>query len=89
MSLLYYHQVIRVDVSSTIVNVYLWKLEEYQNYNISYLTLIDSNWINRQLALTTVSIGENKSKVWATVDLAKVSTLYITCNKYANTVPYL
>ncbi len=34
--------------------------------------LIDPCWINSQLALTTILIGQNKMKVWATVDLAKV-----------------
>ena len=39
---------------------------------MSLPSLIDPCWINSQLALTTVSIGQNKMKVWATIDLAKV-----------------
>ena len=55
------------------VGVRLWELGEYQGVNVHTLpALIDPDWIKGQLALTTVSIGENRAKVWATVDLAKV-----------------
>jgi hypothetical protein len=59
-------------VSSCAVNVQLWELGEYRNHDTSLPSLIDPCWINSQLALTTVSIGQNKMKVWATIDLAKV-----------------
>jgi hypothetical protein len=59
-------------VSSRSVNVQLWALGEYQNHAASLPSLIDPCWINSQLALTTVSIGQNRTKVWATIDLAKV-----------------
>ena len=57
------------------VNVRLWELEEYRDHNAQYPALIAPEWINGQLARTTVSIGENRAKVWATIDLAKVCTL--------------
>ena len=59
-------------VSSHAVNIQLWELGEYWNHNTSLPSLIDPCWINNQLALTTVSICQNKTKVWATIDLAKV-----------------
>ena len=42
--------------------------------------LIDPAWIKGHLALTTVSIGCDKTKVWATVDLAKVCVLHMICD---------
>jgi hypothetical protein len=63
------------------VNVRLWEIGEYRNHDALYPALIDPDWINGQLALTTVSIGENRSKVWATVDLAKVCTLHTISNE--------
>src|SRR6266851_2926974 len=59
-------------VSSCSVNVQLWALGEYQNHAVSLPLLIDPCWINSQLALTTVLIGQNRTKVWATIDLVKV-----------------
>jgi hypothetical protein len=59
-------------VSSRAVDVQLWELGEFRNHDASLPSLIDPCWINSQLALTTVSIGQNKTKVWATIDLAKV-----------------
>jgi hypothetical protein len=67
-------------VSSATVNVRLWELGEYRNYDASYPALIDPDWINGQLALTTVCIGKDKSKAWATVNLAKVRNLNMVCN---------
>jgi hypothetical protein len=64
---------------SALVNVHLWELGEYWYHNMYHPALIDPNSINRQLALTTVSIGQNKAKVWATVPLAKVCTLCLIC----------
>jgi hypothetical protein len=58
-----------------VVNVHLWELGEYRDYDVYYPALIDPDWINGQLAFTTVSIGENRAKVWASVDLAKVCNL--------------
>ena len=59
-------------MSSIAVNVHLWELGEYQDVEARLPALIDPDWIQGQLALTTVSIGRTKTKVWATVDLAKV-----------------
>ncbi|KAG1721249.1 hypothetical protein EDB19DRAFT_1917412 [Suillus lakei] len=39
--------------------------------------LINPDWIVGQLAMTTVSIGENKIKAWASINLSKRSTPYI------------
>jgi hypothetical protein len=47
-------------------------LGEYQNHDASLPSLIDPCWINSQLALTTVSIGQNRTKFQTTIDLAKV-----------------
>ena len=54
------------------VHVRLWELGEYQRPETGIPGLIDPCWIKGQLALTTISIGRDKAKVWATVDLAKV-----------------
>jgi hypothetical protein len=61
------------------VNVRLWELGEYRDHDKYYPALIDPDWINGQLTLTTVSIGENRVKVWATVDLARVRILNMMC----------
>ena len=57
------------------VNVRLWELAEYIGPEAGVPHLVDPAWIKGQLALTTVSIGRDKTKVWATVDLAKVRHL--------------
>jgi hypothetical protein len=61
------------------VNVHLWELAEYQDQDAGLPAFIDPEWIKGQVAMTTVSIGENRTKVWATVDLAKVRILYMPC----------
>ena len=60
---------------SEAVNVRLWELGEYRDHDARLPHLIDPRWINGQLARTTVSIGSTRTKVWATVDLAKVCEL--------------
>jgi hypothetical protein len=60
---------------SKAVNVCLWELGEYQDHDAQLLHLIHPRWINGQLARTMVSIGSTRTKVWATVDLAKVREL--------------
>jgi hypothetical protein len=63
------------DISDTLsrrVQVRLWELGEYLGPETGVPRLIDPAWIKGQLALTTVFIGQEKAKVWATVDLAKV-----------------
>lgn len=50
-------------------------MEEYLHPEAGVPSLIDLAWIQGQLALTTVSIGCDKVKVWAMVDLAKVCIL--------------
>ena len=68
------------DVLSQSVHVRLWELGEYQSPGSGVAGLINPAWIKGQLALSTVSIGCNKAKVWATVDLAKVCRVDIICN---------
>jgi len=57
---------------SKALNVRLWELGEYRDHDAYLPPLIDPRWIKGQLARTTVSIGPSRTKVWATVDLAKV-----------------
>ncbi|KAG1723042.1 hypothetical protein EDB19DRAFT_1916289 [Suillus lakei] len=59
------------------VDVRLWELGEYQNHDTQLPELINPDWIVGQLAMTTVSIGENKIKAWASINLSKRSTPYI------------
>lgn len=63
--------------SSADVNVCLWDLGEYQDHDTVFPSFIDPDWIRGQLAMTMVSIGQNKTKVWATIELAKVCILYM------------
>jgi len=63
---------------STEVNVRLWDLGEYQERLADSPPLIDPDWIKGHLAISTVSIGHNRTKVWATVDLVKVRILHMT-----------
>jgi len=48
---------------------------EYLHPEAGVPSLINLAWIQGQLALTIVSIGHDKVKAWATVDLAKVCIL--------------
>jgi len=68
------------------IHVRLWELGEYLGHNPELPGIIDPAWIKGQLALTTVSIGQDKVKVWATVDLAKVQHLD-TIQIYVHTNP--
>ncbi|KAG1790943.1 uncharacterized protein HD556DRAFT_1445718 [Suillus plorans] len=54
------------------VSVQLWTLGEYLEDEVQLPRLIDPDWINGQLAMTTVSVSVEKTKVWATINLAKV-----------------
>ena len=76
------------DTLSKSVHVQLWELGEYLGHDAGVPGIIDPAWIKGQLALTTVSIGQDKAKVWATVDLAKVRHLY-TIRIYIHTNPWL
>jgi len=53
-------------------------------YNDHLPAFIDPDWIKGQLAMATVSVGQNKTKVWATIDLAKVRTFYIASDLIYN-----
>ncbi|KIJ11914.1 hypothetical protein PAXINDRAFT_15245 [Paxillus involutus ATCC 200175] len=53
------------------MNVRLWEIEEYHDKDTQLPALISPQWICGHLALKTVSIGANRIKVWATIDLAK------------------
>ena len=59
-------------VWSPALGVRLWELGEYQTLESQLPSLVDLDWISNLLALTVVSVGEDRRKVWATVDLAKV-----------------
>jgi hypothetical protein len=54
------------------VNIQLWDLGEYHSCDSQLPPLINLDWIQGQLAMTMVSIGPERHKVWATIDLAKV-----------------
>ncbi|KAG9317973.1 hypothetical protein JVU11DRAFT_29 [Chiua virens] len=55
------------------VGVRLWELEEYETQDTQLPSLIPPGWIGGQLALKTIVIGGSaRSKVWATISLAKV-----------------
>jgi hypothetical protein len=69
---------------SASVNVRLWELGEYQGQETTLPHLIDPGWIKGYLARTTVSIGQDRLKVWATVDLAKVRRSIIPDDVCAN-----
>lgn len=71
-------------IPSQSVNVRLWELGEYLSPETRVPSLIDPAWIKGQLALTTVSIGRDKTKLWATVDLAKVCHLDMIRDVHTN-----
>jgi hypothetical protein len=71
-------------LSSASVNVHLWELGEYQGQETNLPHLIDPGWIKGYLAHTTVLIGQDRLKVWAMVDLAKVHHSKLPNNVYAN-----
>jgi hypothetical protein len=62
-------------------------LEEYLGPKAQMPALINPAWIKGHLAQTTVSIGCDKVKVWATVDLAKVCLLDTNSDIHTNTCP--
>ena len=55
----------------------MWDLGEYRDSDTDFPAFVDPDWIKGHIAMTTVSIGESRTKVWATVDLAKVRVLHI------------
>jgi hypothetical protein len=66
------------------VNVRLWDIEEYQECGGTFPPFVDPEWITGQLAMTTISIGKDKTKVWATIDLLKVRVLHTTADLNTN-----
>lgn len=54
------------------ISVFVWELGEYWDCDCQLLLLIEPDWIVSQLGMTTISIGENNTKVWATINLSKV-----------------
>ncbi|KAG1780388.1 hypothetical protein EV702DRAFT_1043207 [Suillus placidus] len=56
-------------------NVHLWVLGEYNDHDTQLPLLIDPDWIVGQLGMTTVSLGDNRMKVWALIEIVKVSIL--------------
>lgn len=72
------------DSLSQSVQVRLWELGEYRSPETGPSSLIDPEWIKGQVALTIVSIGQDKLKLWATVDLAKVRHIGTSCDKHIN-----
>lgn len=59
------------------MDVRLWELGEYLDRDTQLPHLIDPDWVTGQLAMMTVSIGESKTKVWATIDISKVLDTYL------------
>lgn len=59
-------------LSSSAASVNRWELEEYVGEDTQLLMLVPLTWISGQLVLKTVSIGSERTKIWATIDLAKV-----------------
>ncbi|KAG0701855.1 hypothetical protein DFH29DRAFT_999846 [Suillus ampliporus] len=51
----------------TSVDICLWELGEYIDQDTQLPALIDLDWITGQVAMTTVSIGDTRTKVWATI----------------------
>ncbi|KAG1774332.1 hypothetical protein EV702DRAFT_1047887 [Suillus placidus] len=50
-------------------DVRLWQLGEYKSRETQLPSLINPDWIVGHLGMTTVSIGKDRTKVWATIDL--------------------
>ena len=69
-------------VCSTEVGVYLQELGEHRVPDTLFPGLINPEWIAGQLVLTMVSIGQNRVKVWATVELAKVRGMRLNMLTY-------
>jgi hypothetical protein len=68
------------DTLSQSVQVRLWELGEYLGPETGFPSLIDPVWIKGQLVLTTVTLGRERVKAWATVDLAKVCYFETICD---------
>jgi len=52
---------------SASVDTHLWELGEYIDEDTQLPTFIDLDWITGRLAMTTVSLGDARTKVWATI----------------------
>ncbi|KIK79290.1 hypothetical protein PAXRUDRAFT_769942, partial [Paxillus rubicundulus Ve08.2h10] len=57
------------------VDVRLWELGEYVGPDSQLPQLIDLDWMQSLLGRTTVSLGDDRRKAWATIDLAKVCVM--------------
>ncbi|KAG1769495.1 hypothetical protein EV702DRAFT_1202903 [Suillus placidus] len=57
-----------------ISDVRLWQLGEYKSRETQLPSLINPDWIVGHLGMTTVSIGKDRTKVWATIDLKVIDT---------------
>lgn len=57
---------------SSAVNINLWEMKEYVGEDTQLLMLVRLTWISAQLILKTVSISSERTKVWVTIELAKV-----------------
>jgi hypothetical protein len=58
-------------------NVHLWVLGEYYDRDTQLPLLIDPDWIVGQLGMTTVSLGDNRIKVWASIEISKVRDTHL------------
>ena len=76
----------RSNTLSPNVHVRLWELGEYQSPETGVPSLVDPAWVKGQLARSTISIGHDKAKVWATIDLAKVCYVDMFRNTYILTL---
>lgn len=66
---------------SAALGVRLWELAEYTTEESRLPPLIDPDWIQNHLGITTVSIGNARQKAWATIDIAKVRCIIHGTNK--------
>jgi hypothetical protein len=66
--------------TSESVNVHLWELGQYISQDSHLPQLIDLNWLQSLLGMAVVSVGEERRKVWATIDLSKVIHITFLCH---------
>lgn len=62
----------------------LWELGEYRDRDTQLPPLINPDWIVGQLAMTTVSLGASRTKVWASIEIIKVSVFLGLCSTQSN-----
>ena len=68
--------------SQNCVGVHFWNLDEYLGPDTLIPTLVDPSWIHTHLSLKTISVGTDRKKVWATINLVKVRSANTAVDKY-------